>query len=367
MLEYFILYLLFGVISLIGSFSDDTKRDRVHRVQNLICFFAVLILLTCRHQSMGIDLHWKGTKPDAGYLPFFDYVVKLGKVSFKYYMEVSHWFSFEKGFMVYTWLIKMISSSRQFFMAVTAFLSLLPVGILFKKKSADPVLSWIIFISLSPFLLLYSGLRQGIVIGLAALMYLLAEDNKLLWFIAVGILAFFFHKSAVVLAAIYPLMRIRLNKTWRVISIFAVIPVFVLLKRIVNIMLDFFPQYGYMFNSQQSGSYRFFIVMMVIYVICAFGEDGSSTQNAYMNLFYFSCVFQMLGLVSEVAPRAGFYFMTALCILLPDVISKIKVTDNATLLKIGTIGCFTAWGIYTIYNTGWAMAYPYYWFWETVA
>lgn len=364
MLEYIVLYVLLGCLSLVGSFADDSQKETIRKIQNRICFVAVFILLACRHQSMGIDLHWKATREDIGYLPYFDWAVKTLYKSFGEYLRSSSVYSYEVGFRIYVRLIARITSSRQLFMAITAFISLFPIAVLFEKKSREPVFSWVIYLSLSPFLLLYSGLRQGIAIGIAALMFLLAEKKRCIQFLLAGMLAFSLHESAVLLVLIYPLMHLRAGKTLRAISVVALAVLFVFIRRIVAFMVEVFPQYAYMFRGEETGAYRFFIVLVIIYVICAMGTDGGELQNAYMNLLYLACVFQLFGVVSNVAPRAGFYFMNALCILLPDVTERIKVKDNSALLRLGTAVCFALWGLYSIYDTGWAMAYPYYWFWE---
>lgn len=204
-------------------------------------------------------------------------------------------------------------------------------------------------------------------IGLAAFMFLLAEKKKWFLYLLTGLLAFSLHESAVLLILIFPLMYIKAGRILRVLSVAAFAVMFVFMKRIVSLMVEIFPQYGYMFSSKETGAYRFFLVLVIIYVICSMGTDGSASQNAYMNLFYLACAFQLFGMVSNVAARAGFYFMNALCVLLPDVIENIKVKDNSALLKMGTAACFSLWGLYSIYVTRWAMAYPYYWFWERVA
>ena len=368
MLEYLILYLLFGCLSLVGSFADESQKEKVHRVQNIICFIAVFVLIACRHQSMGIDLAWKGKRADAGYLPFFDWVANnLYRPFSEFYTIISRDFKFEKGFSLFLWLVANTSHDRQVLLAITAFISLFPIAVLFNRKSREPVLSWVIYMALSPFLLLYSGLRQSMAIGLAALMYMLAEDKRWFLYLLTGALAFSVHKSAILLFLIAPLMYIRIGKLLRILSVAAFAVLFIFMKRIVSLMIDMFPQYSYMFNSKETGAYRFFLVLVMIYIICAMGTDGSWFQNAYMNLFYLSCAFQLFGMVSNVAARAGFYFMNALCVLLPDVIDNIKVEDNSALLKLGTTVCFSLWGLYCIYSTGWSMAYPYYWFWEAVA
>ena len=364
MIEYYMLYLIFAVTAFLGSFSKESggDMDKVRKYQNLVCFISVVVLLMFRHQSMGIDLQWDGNRESTGYLPFFD---RIAELSLKEFLSRTRRFRYETGFKIYMKAVSMISSNRQFFIAVTAFLSLFPIYILFREKSSKPVLSWVIYLGLSPFLLLYSTLRQGLVIGIAALMYIWAEDRKWIRCLIGLFVACSLHVSSVLLILIYPAVNIKLTKNSRLIAVFLLTALPFVKDSFINLIITVFPKYAYAFN-REGNAVRFFVVLLATYIICHLATDESRFQNAYMNLFFISCVFQMMGGVSNVAPRAGFYFMNALCILLPDVIDKIRIRENGAMLELGAAVCFSALGLYCIYSTYWAMAYPYYWFWEIV-
>ena len=362
MAEYYVLYILFGAVACFGSFFT-AEREKVAKVQNYICFTAVAVLLMFRHQSMGVDLQWIAESSTTGYLPAFDYISKQGFIGLFSNCEANH-VHFEEGFVLYTKLISVISKERQFYVGITALLCLIPIGILIGKKSNEPVYSWIIFLSLSPFLFMYSSLRQSMAIGLAAVMYMLAEDKRWFLFLITGLISVTFHESAVLLFVIYPLVNIRVSTAVRFLLIGFLVGMILLKEQVISLILSFYPKYEYVFDIEGNGSYRFFLILLMIYILCCFSTDDSRFQNAYMNLFFASIVFQAMGIFSNIAPRAGFYFMNALCVLMPDVIENIRIKENALIIKIVSVPCFTVWGLYCIYSTDWAKAYPYYWLWE---
>ncbi len=365
MAEYYLLYVIFAAVAFVGSFAKEEQAQKTARIQNFICFVCVAVLLMFRHQSMGIDLQWRGSSPDAGYLPAFDFI---SKQSFRDVVRNcrSNKIYFEKGFVYYIKIVSLICNNRQFFLGITALISLLPIWWLFDRNSKKPVLSWIIYLALSPFLLLYSALRQGIVIGLAACMYILAEEKKWFWFTVLGAVCYSIHDASVLLFLIYPLVNIKINTRTRAIFILSLAGIILFKNQIIDLVLRFFPHYAYMFRNENGNAYRFFAVLLLIYIICCFSTDNSRFQNSYMNLFFLSIVFQLFGMFSDVAPRGGFFFMNALCVLFPDVLEKIRVRENAIILKYSSTLCFVVWGLYCIYSTYWAMAYPYYWFWERI-
>ena len=357
MAVYYVMYACIFVTALCerkwgSKDSDAKKRD------SIICFSLVALLLVLRHQSMGMDLHWTASK---GYLWMFDQAVGN---SFSDYLEIASKMHYEWFFKLYTWLVAQVFGNRQFFMAVTALLSLIPVAYLFYKKSCDPILSWIIYLGMSPFLVLFSALRQGMTIGLAVLLYILAEEKKIVPYIAVLVLAVMLHTSSVILIVIYPAVNIRLNMKIRLVLVALLLISIFFRKWIVKAIGLVFPMYAKYLHYDGIVAYRLFAVFVMIYLICCALTDGSNLQNSYMNLFFLACCCQFTGLFSQETPREGFYFMPALCILLPSVISNMNNRKLANVLKAGTYVCFTAFGLYELYETVWTISYPYRFFWQ---
>ena len=360
MLPYYVMYLVFAAAALAvfakKKSSDPFGADRWSEISNWICFSCVLILLMFRHETMGIDLN-----NEYGYLPFFDYAARKDFIT-----VITNPYWFEVGFKLYIKVIASIWNSHQFFLAVTALISLLPIAYLIHKKSRKPVLSWIIYVSLMPFLLLFSGLRQGVVIGLGAILYILAEDKRPIPYAIIAVIAVTMHSSAWLLLLIYPLVNLKIGMKARLWGLSFLLVLILLRKYIIDLICSVFPRYAYMFSNDSGGAYRYFAVLLGIYIICCYFSDGSKLQNSYLNLFFAACTFQMFGFYGSVASRAGFYFVISLCILLPDVIMNMSSRKLALLLEAGTAVCFVLFGLYSIYTTDWAMAYPYHWFWTSV-
>lgn len=364
MAEYIILYLIYLFAAFFGMFAPEERREEVRRYQNLICFICLVVLLMLRHQSMGIDLQWKNESKYIGYLPLFDKIAKSPfKRIFTFYKSS---YSYETGFMVYVKLVSLISNDRQFFIGITSFLCLFPIWKLFDKKSKNPVLAWVIYIGMPPFQLLFSTLRQSMAIGIAALIYMWSEDRKWLRCILAGLVAFSLHSSAVLLLLVYPAVNIYAGRKLRLAMLCSLLCVWAFKDVLILAALKVFPQYSYMFQTE-ANAYRFFAVLILIYIMLCLSTDESRSQNAYMNLFFLSCAFQILGMFSNVAARAGYYFSNALCIILPNTLSTMKIKENARLIEFGTAVAFSVYGLLCIYTSGWAQCYPYYWCWEYVA
>ena len=104
---------------------------------------------------------------------------------------------------------------------------------------------------------------------------------------------------------------------------------------------------------------RFFFVYLII-----FNRKGDDNQNGMINLFYLACLCQAFGGIYNTAMRVGYYFMPYLMIALPNTITKNKDRQEYQTNYVLVLLAFLAYGIYAIRNSSWAMAYPYYFFWE---
>lgn len=366
MTVYYVLYLILAVMAFLFFLekknATSSRSDQSGHALNVnwICFCCILLLLVLRSDSMGIDL-----QSESGYLNYFKYI---SQADLKTLLGPADMMTtrLELGFRFYVKALTLIWNNFNFFLAVTAFLSLFPIAFLIERKSTNPVLSWVIYLSTMPFLLLYSGLRQGLTIGIGAVLYLLAEGKRIVPYILLCIFAITMHDSSFLLFLIYPLVNIRIGIRTRILGIALLVPVLIFKDQIVSIAKELLPNYAYMFPEGSGGSYRYFAVLMMVYIVCCIFTDNSNFQNSYMNLFFVACAIQLLGLFSDNATRAGYYFVIALCPLLPDIIENIKNRKLALMIGLGSAVCFAVFGLYCIYTTYWAMAYPYHWFWEQV-
>ena len=60
--------------------------------------------------------------------------------------------------------------------------------------------------------------------------------------------------------------------------------------------------------------------------------------------------------------------MPAIAIALPNIITNMKNSNNYKLSKMCVILAFLVYGLYALYSSGsgWAMTYPYHFFWSEI-
>ena len=97
-----------------------------------------------------------------------------------------------------------------------------------------------------------------------------------------------------------------------------------------------------------------------------FIDEEDKITNGFLNIFYLAIICMCFSGIYLTAMRVGYYFMVALVIALPNIISRMsdKNSNIISKLSIGTI--FIVYGLYAIYTSTWAMANPYLFFWQNV-
>lgn len=115
-----------------------------------------------------------------------------------------------------------------------------------------------------------------------------------------------------------------------------------------------------------NGAITLFLVFSAVYVFCVFGDQEDENVNGLTNLFWMACAIQAMGGVHATVGRVGYYYMVFLVLLLPEVLDDIGETDGRQkmIMTMVVAVCFILYGLNALKHGGWAMSYPYHFFWE---
>ena len=330
-------------------------KKRLRIAQFCVLFLFLFLVLALRHPSMGADL---------SYGDYFGYLGRYEAIYTKSFKELflTDIGNYEKGYIFFNKIISFVSFDTQWLIVCCAFVSLLPVFIIYRKYSESFEFSLIIYLSLSCFLILYSGLRQSIAIGLCLISFVFVKNKKLVPFLLLVFIAFLFHKSAIIFALAYPSYHIRIKKQNRPLTIGAVVLIFILRAPIFNLLAIF---YRSGISADNNGAFGLFTVFLAIYIFCSVFSKDNKTTNGYLNLFLLAVICQLFGNLYSIAGRMGFYFMPFLGLLLPRCLNDFKGTEK-TILTFLIVSIFTLYGLVNIYRSGnsWPQAYPWIPFWD---
>lgn len=353
MLPYIVLYSMIVLLPALRIFFKNKQNYK--NVYTAVIFMTLLFILGLRHPTMGNDL--------PGYLESYR---DLYTYSWDKIFSLESYLNYEKGYIIFNKLIAQLTGcDEQLFLFICAALSLVCVWVAIFKRSEDITLSTVIYLGLPIFLLLFSGIRQSIAIGICCLSLGCVERKKFLPFILMVLLACCFHYTAIIFVLAFLLYHLKISEKLRWILLVLFPVVFLLRGRIFLVLALIFKDTAQL---QQTSAITMMLVFAMIYIFCMVlcHEKYDQRTNGYMNIFFFAALCLIFSGVHTIAIRMGYYFMPGLMFALPLALQKVKDWRWRVLIKIGVAVCFIWFGIDCLVDTYWAKAYPYFAFWQEV-
>ena len=350
---YYLLFFSFAYFYILFSKVAIHGNDRI--IRSCIYGGAILCLLAFRHPSMGSDL---GYGTSVGYLGSFQYISSL---SFSQVLALPSFLNYEKGYVFFNWFLGFFGDDYQILLIGCAIVSIVPIIILLYKKSESIELSYIIYLSLQSFLICFSGLRQGISVGICMIAFMFIQEHRCKLFILLVLLAASFHSSAILFLIAYPLYHLKISKRIRWFSVAILMFAFVLKEPLFMVLSKVFKSNAQL---QETGAFTVFCFFNFIYVFCFFFAEKKEKNNGMLNLMFIACFLLSFSGVYSIAMRTSYCFMNMLPLLLPATLSKINNKYFALSLKLLVVICFCLFALNVFYSSSWAKSYPYSFFWE---
>lgn len=324
-------------------------------------FIFLFLIFALRHPCMGNDLHYLSR---GGYLGSFDI---LNQMSWKEILTLEKFLNYEKGYVVLNKLIGSIWNNRQFFMAVIAFLSIYPVYRFIKKYSFSPAISYVVYMGIPVFLMLFSGMRQIIAIAICVYAIDFIIEKKPVQFTALVLFSTLFHSSASIFLVAYPIYYLKFSRRTRWASVAMLGVVFLFRYQLFSVFSKLFKENA---ETTETGAFLLFLIFTAIYIFCFLFKNDElhdhEIVDGLLNIFYAACIMQSFSGIHNLAMRAGYYFMIVLVVLLPNIIITTPVKNNRKIM-IGTVVLiFSVYGLYKLRESTWAQAVPYYFFWQAL-
>ncbi len=317
-------------------------------------FFTVLVML--RHESVGNDTR--------NYIYFFN---KFSQLSWG---DVGR-YNLEAGYSYFNKIVSVFTKNPQVFFAITAVLIIAMIYPTYKRLCVDASLTVVLFCTMSTFVMMFSGIRQMIAVGLGFIAYEFTRKKKLLPFVFTVILATAFHASGFIIAFMYPLYRLKITKK----LLFAAAPVlafvFVFNRQIFSVLTVILKRFS-RFDGQvtSTGAYTMLLVFAVFVAFAFIIPDESKIDEETIGLRNFlllSLVVQMFAPVHTLAMRINYYYIIFIPLLLPKIVQY----RSARYRQVAVLGRHIMVAFFLIYffisaRNGGLHVFPYHFFWEAV-
>lgn len=249
----------------------------------------------------------------------------------------------EYGYSLFVYISKNIINNYHIFLCLFASITIFIASKLCINYSSYPVLSFTLFCGCFLFGQVMGQMRQPMAICLAyyfSVPLLLRQRYILVFSILLGI-AFLFHKSIILMAALMPFAAIKVTNKIIVLSVLLSLIGFIMPGLIKHLLLTLIPKSFYLYTVMEayvtylSTSFSFSLGMIeraLLTVICLWyskktGLYGSNLIfRIFMNLFLFGTIlyFGFINVAAEFASRGTKCFYFAIIFILPTIIYHSK-------------------------------------------
>lgn len=312
------------------------QRLRAHSLLIPVFFLILWALLALRSDAVGSDT--------SNYLNHFRYCtqVPLNK-------------ALERGidalFWITTWCIGQISQDPQVYLAVVAAITVIPLAVVYCEDREYGFMKTVMFMNMTTFVMIFSGLRQAIAISMGVIAYELVKRKKLVLFLVVAAIALGFHHSGFIVFLLYPIyhFKIKLKHLWFIVPLIVV--VFIFNKQIFGYMAELLTSiFGedYDLEISETGaitSLMMFILLSVLSYVLPDEKKMDSETFGLRNFLLVAIVFQCFSPVHPLAMRLNYYFI----IFIPILVTKIFKYTKDCFKNIEWIFRWAIVGFYLYY------------------
>jgi transmembrane protein EpsG len=265
------------------------------------------------------------------YLLGFDYGTTIELSEFYKIQNFDKDVDFELGWAFYTKLLTLISSNNSVLLFFSGLIIIHSYFNVIKKHSQIVWFSIFLFITIVFYNSLFV-LRQNLATAILLYSFPYIIDRKFIKFLFVLLIAFLFHKTALIFLVLYFVYPIKLNrKNILLIIISSLVFSFLFIKviEIVTTILTGFEVYSGGIGDSSIGNLTPLLISLTTLIFVILNFYPISKINGYEKLFFFMIFFMIIidfsriGLTGTMG-RLNMYFAPALLILIPNACLKIK-------------------------------------------
>ena len=338
-------YLLVGIPIIIYLImrARNVRLPNLNKEQTAVSLFFILylLLLCLRDFSVGCDT--------------YSYVEKFFE-PFKYYSwhQITLMSKPEWGFAYLTKIMTLISKNPHLYIAVVAIISIIPIWKLYKEESINGVLCISIFLITAIFDIFFSGIRQGLAIGVGVFSFYFVKEKKITPFLLMVVLAYICHRSAIVLILLYPVYHARITKKWLWVALPAMILLYIFKAQVFEFLFENFGGYyfekygraanGYVPTEQYGQLILYFLFSFYTFVILDENEGGEEDVGL-RNVLLLATAFQSFAPLHVIASRMNYYFM----IFIPVAVSRSNTHCKVEYRKIASLASFVMEAFFIFY------------------
>jgi len=315
-------YLLLGIplfLEIVVSFYGSNTLSTEERIKNekrivAVFFFIFFVLLAIRNTEMGADIR-----------NYENYFLRIESLRWSDILD----YDMEPFYVILNKIVSSIGGDFQFFLAVVSFIIVLPMAVLYYNECENAMLTISIFVNVSVFTMIFSGLRQSIAFAIGIIAFYFVKNKKIFGFLLCVFAAYNFHHSGFILLALYPIYHIKITKKSFQFIIPLMVILFVFRKQVFGFLLRVSGERytAGLEDLTDTGAYAI-LILFILFTVYSFiemeDEYVDKETMGLRNILVVATCIQMFASVHMLAMRANYYFIP----FIPVIISKISARGN---------------------------------------
>lgn len=340
----------------IRGYNFEYQRRNERALSFFFCLLTLLVMF--RHESVGTDTE--------NYIYYFN---EFSRLSWQNLGDKG----LEIGFAIFNKMVSLISKNPQVYLASAALAVSVMIYPTYKRLCVDTSLTVVLYCLMSTFVMMFSGIRQMLAVGIGFIAYGFTRRHKFLPFLATVLLSMTVHTSSFMLLIMYPLYHAKITKKW----LYAVIPMlatlFVFNRQvfvILSIILDRYTRFESIASA--TGAYTM-LILFAIFAAFAFLVPEESEMDeetiGLRNFLLLALMIQMFAPLHVLAMRMNYYYIIFIPLLLPRIIQcrRKRWSQVAILGRHIMVMFFLCYFLAHMQQGSSLDVFPYHFFWENVA
>lgn len=335
------------------------KGDYLKRNKKALTFFFILltVMVMFRHESIGNDT--------GNYIYYFRKYSRMGWDQIK----------LEDTTMAFGYLnkiISLISDDPRFYLAATGLAVSAMIYPTYRRLCVDASLTVVLFCTISTFVMMFSGIRQMLAVGLGCIAYEFTRNRKLVFYVLTVLLAMTIHITGFMLMFMYPLYYARITKKWLIVLIPVLAGIFVFNRQVFSFLTSIMAEFtDYSGEMSSTGAYTMLILIGAFAVFAYLIPKESSLDTETIGLRNFlllSVIIQMFAPLHVVAMRMNYYYLIFVPLVLPKIVEcRSKRWNQVAILgRHVMVVFFLIYFFFNAYRGGSLSTFPYHFYWESV-
>ncbi len=335
--------LLFPLPLLVLGFLVLTPRykEKPSQLKYYMLLSSLAILL-----FTGLRSRYLGSPDTAAYAGFFELSHGISLKTAFFRNEISSFFDFltgEGSFALFSWVLAQLFRDGQALILASSAVVTACTSVFIAKHSKEPAFSFIVYICLGLMTFNMNGMRQAMAMSICLLAYGFAKERKPLRFLLIVLLAFTFHRTAVVFLLAYPLSHYKPSPRRNTLLAGAVL-LFLLFSRRLAALYDSWVGKDYASGESFEGggivvvlTYLLLLGIGAFCVYAARGERGRTLLPLVLLLatgflFYLARYFS-----TQIYERASYYFFYFALLLMPELTEGFEEKSRTVYLFGATL------------------------------